>query len=108
MNDLVRPREHRWWDDETQSLRRLEVDDELELARLLDGKVGRLGALENPVHVGRGAPKHLRDVGAITEESTRVRELPPGRDGGEACSGRQIADVPLVLVQGRGSEDQHR
>ena len=31
----------------------LEVDDEIELGRLLDRKIGRLRSLENLVHLGR-------------------------------------------------------
>src|SRR6266699_588690 len=33
----------------------LEVDEQLELRRLLDGEIGGLGALEDLVHVGRSA-----------------------------------------------------
>ena len=31
-----------------------EIDDELELFRLLDWKIRRLGAFEDPIHVGGG------------------------------------------------------
>jgi hypothetical protein len=33
-----------------------EVDHQLEPGRLLDGKIGRLCSLENPIHVFSGAP----------------------------------------------------
>ena len=42
LDDLVCADEHRLRDREPECLRRLEVDDQLELGRLLDGKVGGL------------------------------------------------------------------
>jgi hypothetical protein len=42
---LVRPQEERLWNCEPEHLGRLEVDDQLELGRLLDGKITRLNAL---------------------------------------------------------------
>ena len=42
---------------EAEGVGGLQVDDKLELRGLLDGEVGGLGALENLVYVGRGAPK---------------------------------------------------
>jgi 7-cyano-7-deazaguanine synthase len=47
LNDLIRPRQHRLRDRETERLGGLEVDDQLELRRLLDGQVAGLGTLEN-------------------------------------------------------------
>ena len=43
-NDLVRPEEDGLRDREAEGLRGLEIDDQLELHRLLDGDVGWLGA----------------------------------------------------------------
>ena len=45
LDHLIRPRQHVRRDSESDLLRGLEIDDELELRRLLDGDVGRLGAL---------------------------------------------------------------
>jgi hypothetical protein len=47
LNDLVRPHQERLGDRQAESLGALEVDDQLELRRLLNGEVGGLGALEN-------------------------------------------------------------
>ena len=44
------------WDRQPEGLGRPEVDDQLELGRLLDGQLAGLGALEDLVDVGRGAP----------------------------------------------------
>src|SRR5262249_15628497 len=47
---------------ETQRLRGPEVDDELKAGRLFDGEIGRPGAFENFVDVGRGAVVRLGHV----------------------------------------------
>src|SRR5262247_2170881 len=57
LDHLVGPREHRPRDSESERLRRLEVDDEIELGGLLHGQIGRLGALDDLVHVASGAPE---------------------------------------------------
>src|SRR5262249_5992621 len=61
-DDLIRPQQQRRWDREAKGLGGLEVDDQFELRRLLDGEVGRLGALEDLVHeICRSAVK-LRQI----------------------------------------------
>ena len=56
-NDPVRSHQHIRWNRQTDLLRRFEIDDELELLRLLHGKVRGLAAFQNLVHVGGGAPE---------------------------------------------------
>jgi hypothetical protein len=53
LNKVIRPPQQRRRDRQTDSLGGLEVDDQLELRRLLDGQVGGLGALEDFVDVAR-------------------------------------------------------
>ena len=62
LDHLVRPCEHLWRNRQADLLRGLQIDHELEFRRLLDGQVGRLGALENSVDVNwRRAGSSLRD-----------------------------------------------
>jgi hypothetical protein len=51
LDHLIRSREHRRRDRETQRLGGLRVDDQFELGGLLDGEVGGLGPLEDLVDV---------------------------------------------------------
>jgi hypothetical protein len=68
---------------EAERPRGLEIDGELELGRLLDGKIARLPALENFVRVARGATKQVRQVGPVGGK-------PAGRDElGLRIDGRQ-------------------
>src|SRR5215510_15739348 len=66
---LVGAGEQRWWDSEPKRLRRLDVDDERELRRVLHRQVGGVGAIEDAINV-RGCLAHLVSaVGSIRNQS---------------------------------------
>src|SRR5205809_704757 len=69
LDHLVRPQQHRLWDGQPENLRSSEVDHQLELRRLLDGEVGRLGALEDLVYVGGRAPEHVTNAWPVRHEA---------------------------------------
>ena len=56
---LVRAGEHRRRYGEAKRLSSLEVYNELEFGWLFDGKIARLGAVQNLVNIVTGAAKHL-------------------------------------------------
>ena len=62
----IRPLQQRRRDRQAEGLGGLEVDDQLELRRLLDGQVGGLGAFQDLVHVERGAPEEIGECSAHT------------------------------------------
>src|SRR3989441_8413535 len=62
LDQLVSPQQKRLRDREAKGLRRLDVDHELELGRLLDGQVRRLCAPENLVNIGRRATGEVRNI----------------------------------------------
>ena len=51
LDHLVRPKQHRLWDRQPERPCSSEIDDQLELRRLLDGEVGRFGTLEDLVYI---------------------------------------------------------
>ena len=55
--DSIRPRQHIRWNRHADLLGGLEIDDELEFLRLLDGNVGGLGAFQDLVDKVSGAPE---------------------------------------------------
>ena len=68
---------------------RLEVDCEFKLRWLLDGKIGRLGAFEDLVHVSGGAAVHVGKAGPVDmspPESTY--SLSPYMDGSRFLSAK--------------------
>jgi hypothetical protein len=56
LDDLVGAGEQRLWDHYAQRLGGLEIDDQLKRGWLLDGQIGRLGALQNFVNIRSSAP----------------------------------------------------
>ena len=52
-----------------------EVDNQLELRRLLHREIGGLGAFQNLVHVRSGAPVQVENVSAIVHEAAGFRIL---------------------------------
>jgi DDE superfamily endonuclease len=63
-------------DRQAKCLRRLEVDGELELHRLFDRQVSRLGSLRNLVHIGGGTPQHRREARAVGHQAPGVHRSP--------------------------------
>ena len=72
MDHLVRPRQHRRRDRQPEGLGGLEVDDQLELGRLLDGQIPGLRTLENLVHVGGGTARQVGQIWPIGDEAASV------------------------------------
>jgi hypothetical protein len=50
---MICPQQQRWWDRRPERLGGLEVDDEREIVRLLDGQAARLAALEDSIDISR-------------------------------------------------------
>src|SRR3954454_10338279 len=59
LDDLVGAGEDRRGDRQAEGLRSFQIDHQLELVRLLDRQIGRLGAFEYLVDVGCGAPEKI-------------------------------------------------
>src|SRR5262245_54253121 len=72
LDHLIGSGEDRRRDGQPEGFGGLEVDDELELGRLLDRQIGGLGTLENLVHVNGSAPVEVKNVRAIRHEATGV------------------------------------
>src|SRR5215470_8080978 len=69
LDHLVCPPEHRLRDGEVERPSRLEVDDQLELRRLLHGEIAWLGTIEDPVHVDRRTPKDLAQIRPVRHQA---------------------------------------
>src|SRR5262245_50950336 len=75
LDHLIRPRQHCGRDRQPELTGGLEVDDQLELARLLDRQVGGLRALEDLVHEGRRAALQIEIVCPINHETVSLYVL---------------------------------
>src|SRR5262249_482312 len=84
---------------ETERLGGLEVDHQLELRGLLDGQVGGLGALEDLVHVGSGAPKQIRLVRSIGHKAPGIDKPPPKVHGRQPVLCRQVHEASMLMPE---------
>src|SRR5215510_15748063 len=66
---LVCSGQHVRWDRQTDLLRGFQIDDELELRRLLHGKIGGLGSLQDLVHICSGTPVQVDNVRAVAHKT---------------------------------------
>jgi hypothetical protein len=101
LDHLVGAREHRWRHFQTKRLGGLDVDNQLELRRLLNGEIAGLGAFENLVHVGGGAPNLINKVRSIGYEASGIDILPQcvgagclGERSGDRDVTRELSDPP--------------
>ena len=85
-----------------ERLRGREVDDELELGRLLDRQVGGLRSTQNLVDIVTGAPEQVREVYSIGHQTSRFdifamavhRRYPRGKRQG--VDANQVGDYERV------------
>jgi hypothetical protein len=82
----------------------LEVDDQLETGRLLDRKIGRVGATQDFGQEPRPLPKQFGEARAVGEQPTFFRGLRPLIDRGQAQRVRPFNDAPTLAVQQRRGE----
>ena len=83
---------------ESERLGGRQVDDEIELGRLLDREVGRLGAAQNPVDIAACAPEQIGVVRAIGHETARREVVSERVNRGQPRAERQGVDARVVGV----------
>src|SRR5215470_12935426 len=89
LDQLVGAREQRRRDRQPERLGDLDVNDQLELSRLLDGEVGGLGTLEDLVHDGGSPPEEEGGVRPVRHQAPRIWELTQGVHGRQAAASSQ-------------------
>src|SRR5262249_19899413 len=89
---LVGGGEQSWWHSETERSRCLEINDQLELARLLDRKVGGLLVLEDAIDIGCGAAEQVCALNTVSDQASAPGEL------------RNRIDCGQVLLRRRGDD----
>src|SRR5215510_1064566 len=100
-NHLVVAGEQRRWHFEADRLGRDQVDDEIELDRLLDRTVAWLCPAQNLVDVVTGAPEQVRDVRSVGHEPSGLNILPSRRNRWKMGACRQDIDPGAVADQQR-------
>src|SRR6516162_2637393 len=92
LDHLVGGSEQSWCHRETERSRCLEINDQLELARLLDRKVGGLLALEDAIDIGCGAAEQIGALNSVGNQASAPGELRNRIDCGQVLLRRQRDD----------------
>src|SRR5262249_36237348 len=106
LDDLICPLQRRRRNGQPKRLGGLEVDDEVELAGLLDRKVGGLRALEDFVHEGGSAPLQVKRAWAIKHKTAGLRVLAHPIYRGQAPLRRELCDLSS-LIRKYGVRENH-
>src|SRR5215510_9885731 len=101
LDQLVRARVQRRRDRQPKCLGDLDVNDQLELSRLLDGQVGGLGPLQDLVHVRGAAPVEIEKARPVRHETPGLHTLPDAVCCRQAAPGCEVCEPCSVGVEYR-------
>src|SRR5712671_1922956 len=90
---------------EAERLRGLQVNDELDFDRLLDGQIARAGALQNLVNVEGRAPETSRTIDPVAHERSIRRPFARPSDDRPPLRCRQPEDALSLGNEDRASND---
>src|SRR5712664_2349714 len=99
LNYLIRPLPERRRDGQAEGSRGLEVDDQLELRRLLHRKICRLGPTENLVNIQPAASCDLRQARAERHEPSLLHQLAEAIDRWQSSGRCKFDHLAAVRIQ---------
>src|SRR6266498_3048286 len=106
LDHLVGAGKDRWRDGEAEYLCRLEIEDQLEFARLLDWEISGLSPLENLVDVGRGVSPHVRETRPVTHQSANFDKRSICIHRRQVGSRYKVDEVGPMHTEHRGSKNK--
>src|SRR5215813_10849928 len=105
LNHFVRPRQHVRWNRQADLLGRFKVDNELELLRLLHGKVGGFGTFQDLVHVNSSTTVQVGQAHAVGHKPPGFHVFSPTVYRRELALYREFCNL-LVRERDRTSHQQ--
>src|SRR4030095_6578605 len=106
-NDVIRTDQDRLGDRQAESLRRLEVDDQFELCRLLDREVSRVRPFQVLVHIGGGAAIKICTVRAVAQEAARLHVFSRSEHRWQLMRQRELGELLCPAHEQRGWKNQN-
>src|SRR5262249_362047 len=99
LNHSVRTKEHRFRNRQSDLFRRFEIDDELELSRLLHREIGWFGAFQNLVNVSGSAAVQVGETRAVAHKAPSLHIFWKGEHRWEPTLCRQIYDLLSLRIE---------
>src|SRR5215207_11274049 len=100
--------QERVWHPKAKPLCGLQIDDQLELGRLLNRQVGGLGTLEDPTDVEARQAVSPRDAGPVTDQAAKFDEIALVVDRWNCVTCRQRHKGSSLTGEKGTAADQHR
>ena len=83
-----------------------QVDCQHEFPRLLDGKITRLGTLEDLVYVNSGAPLQFGKIRPVRHQAASLHTCPPCENCRQPAFGRKVHNLQSVVTQKWAPENE--
>ena len=102
---IICNREQRVWHGETERLGGLEIDDALELGRLLHRQVGWIGAAQDTVDIRSRAIIEISGINSVRQQTALKDEIAQSINRRQAMASRQ-RDDQLTMKSGRAARNE--
>src|SRR6266404_867078 len=103
-NHLIRSRQHIRRDRQTDLFGRFQIDDELELLRLLHCKIGGLGAFQDLIHISGSAPEQIVNTRPVSHETPVFHKFWPGVCRRKPALYRQLYNLYSMSIEDDASQ----
>src|SRR5439155_27187693 len=104
LNYFIRPVQYRLRNRQPDLLGGLEVDDQLELCRLLHRQIGGLSAFQNLVHIRSRAPVQVNNAHAVAHKPSVFHILRRGVHRRQPVFYREVCNLFSLRNEDRGSK----
>src|SRR5262245_36776215 len=104
LNHSVRTKEHRFRNRQSDLFRRFEIDDELELSRLLHREISWFGAFQNLVNVGGSASVQVGEARAVAHKAPSLYIFWKGEYRWEPILCREICNLFSLRIEDGGCQ----
>ena len=108
VDHLVRPQQQRLRDREAERLGGLEIDDQLEFRRLLDGQIGGLSALDDSIDVSSCLAEPIVVAWAIRHQSAIANDEAKLLHCGNALYRRELDDSLTIHAREHVRHEEQR
>src|SRR5882672_6551520 len=107
LDDLIGSDKDGLRDGQPERLRRLQVDDQLELRRLLNGEIARLDTSKDLIHVASGPPPAIDDVRSVVHKTARFSKPRLARDRRQPVIQGKFGEPRSVNAKQSGLRHDH-